>query len=67
MCVSLSLLMSSVAGEPRHKVALWVLESSAGNHKVVRRREIYQAVTINAPRAGMRLAPTLRMQLVQPR
>ncbi len=42
---------ATVVGEPCHKVALWVLEASAGNHKAVSRREIYQAVTISAPRA----------------
>ncbi len=47
---------SSVVGEPRNKVALWVFEASAGNHKAVHRREIYQAVTINAPRANCKLA-----------
>ncbi len=39
---------ASVVGEPCNKVALRVLEANAGIHKAVRRREIYQAVTISA-------------------
>ncbi len=49
-------LVASVVEEPCHKVALWVLEENAGNHKAVRRREIYQAVTISTPRANCKLA-----------
>ncbi len=44
---------TSVIREPRHKVALWVLEARAGNYKAVRRSEIHQAVTISAPRANL--------------
>ncbi len=46
---------ASVVGEPCHKVALWELKAIAGNHKAVRRREIYQAVTIAhfVPRANL--------------
>ncbi len=47
---------ASVVGEPCHKVALWVLEASAGNCKAVRRRDIYQAVTISALRVICKLA-----------
>ncbi len=46
---------ASVVGDPRNKVALWVLEASAGNHKTGRRREIYQAITISAPSANCKL------------
>ncbi len=47
---------TSVVRESRHKVALWVLEASAGNYKAVRRSEIHQAVTISAPRTNCTLA-----------
>ncbi len=47
---------ASIVGEPCNKVALWVLEVSAGHYKAVRRREIYQRVTISAPRANCKLA-----------
>ncbi len=47
---------ASVVRKLCHKVALWVLEASAGNYKAVRRSEIYQAVTISAPRANCKLA-----------
>ncbi len=35
---------ASIVGEPCNKVALLVLEASAGHHKAVRRRDIYQTV-----------------------
>ncbi len=41
---------ASIVGESCHKVAVWALKTSAGNHTAVCRREIYQVVTINAPR-----------------
>ncbi len=44
-----------IVGEPCNKVVLWVLEASAGYHKVVRRSEIYQTITISAPRANCKL------------
>ncbi len=40
-------------------MALWVLEVSVGNHLAVRRREINQAVTINAPRANCNFDPQM--------
>ncbi len=36
-------------------MALWELKAIVGNHKAVRRREIYQAVTISALRAQSKL------------
>ncbi len=42
---------ASFIGVPYLKMVLWVLESSAGNHKAIRQCEIYQALVISAPRA----------------
>ncbi len=46
-------LGAPVAGEPRHKVAPWMLEASTGNHKAVGQCKM---VAVSTPRTKSKLA-----------